>query len=39
MNPLENKRPTRKWVILLLRFIIYITVGFLSAFLYRQIKN
>jgi hypothetical protein len=35
-KPKQNKFP---WKSRLLRFLIYLAVGFLSAFLYRQLKK
>ncbi len=35
-KPKQNKFPWKSW---LLRFLIYLVVGFLCAFLYRQLKK
>lgn len=39
MNNPETNQPNRVWKGRLIKFIIYLVVGFLCAFLYRQFKN
>lgn len=36
---METPQPRKKWVPYLVRILIYIAVGFLSAWLYRQWKR
>jgi hypothetical protein len=39
MNKLESGKQNSAWKGRLLKFIIYVIVGFLCAFLYRQLKK
>lgn len=34
-----NKEETKRWKNGILRFVLFVVVGFLCAFLYRQLKN
>jgi uncharacterized membrane protein len=39
MTYMENSKQNSAWKGRLLKFIIYVIIGFLCAFLYRQLKN